>query len=70
MGRAHEHQARLTPLKPRHVAVLVPATLLGLQLGAAGFLHEGSTVLVVINALRLLAYPDQSEKQVLTRSSF
>nr|CAD6630957.1 heavy metal translocating P-type ATPase [arsenite-oxidising bacterium NT-25] len=47
------------------VAILVPATLLGLQLGAAVLFHEGSTVLVVINALRLLAYPDRSEQQVL-----
>ncbi|WP_261969579.1 heavy metal translocating P-type ATPase [Prosthecodimorpha staleyi] len=39
------------------VAVLVPATLLGLQLGAAVIFHEGSTLLVVANALRLLAYP-------------
>ncbi|KPL53343.1 hypothetical protein ABB55_14895 [Prosthecomicrobium hirschii] len=39
------------------VAVLVPATLFGLQLGAAVIFHEGSTLLVVANALRLLAYP-------------
>lgn len=38
------------------VAFLVPATVLGLQLGPAVVLHEGSTVLVVFNALRLLAY--------------
>lgn len=47
------------------VAVLVPATLFGLQLGAAVVFHEGSTVLVVVNALRLLAYRDQSEREVL-----
>jgi Cd2+/Zn2+-exporting ATPase len=41
------------------VAVLVPSTLLGLQLGAAVLFHEGSTLLVVANALRLLAYRDQ-----------
>lgn len=46
------------------VAILVPATLFGLQLGAAVFFHEGSTVLVVLNALRLLAYRDQSEEKV------
>ncbi len=40
------------------VAVLVPATLFGLQLGAAVVLHEGSTLVVVANALRLLAYRD------------
>lgn len=38
------------------VAVLVPATLLGLQIGPAVVLHEGSTLLVVGNALRLLGY--------------
>jgi Cd2+/Zn2+-exporting ATPase len=38
------------------VAVLVPATLAGMQLGAAVVFHEGSTLLVVANALRLLAY--------------
>lgn len=43
------------------VAVLVPATLLGLQLGAAVVFHEGSTLVVVANALRLLAYRDPTE---------
>ncbi|MGK7867689.1 heavy metal translocating P-type ATPase [Falsiroseomonas sp. E2-1-a20] len=43
------------------VAVLVPATLAGLQLGAAVVFHEGSTLLVVANALRLLAYRDPTE---------
>jgi Cd2+/Zn2+-exporting ATPase len=43
------------------VAVLVPSTLLGLQLGAAVVFHEGSTLLVVANALRLLGYRDQAE---------
>jgi Cd2+/Zn2+-exporting ATPase len=38
------------------VAVLVPSTLLGLSIGAAVLLHEGSTLLVVMNALRLLAF--------------
>jgi Cd2+/Zn2+-exporting ATPase len=38
------------------VAFLVPATVLGLQIGAAVALHEGSTLVVVANALRLLAY--------------
>ena len=38
------------------VAVLVPATVFGLRIGAAVLLHEGSTLLVVFNALRLLAY--------------
>ncbi|QRM88440.1 heavy metal translocating P-type ATPase [Lacinutrix sp. WUR7] len=42
------------------VAVLVPVTILGLtNIGIAVLFHEGSTVIVVINALRLLAYKDQ-----------
>ncbi len=39
------------------VAFLIPATILGLaKIGVAVALHEGSTLLVVANALRLLAY--------------
>ena len=38
------------------VALLVPATIMGLGIGPAVALHEGSTLLVVFNALRLLAY--------------
>ncbi len=38
------------------VAVLVPATIFGLGIGPAVAIHEGSTLLVVFNALRLLAY--------------
>ena len=38
------------------VAFLVPATVFGLRLGFAVVLHEGSTLLVVLNALRLLGY--------------
>jgi len=38
------------------VAVLIPATILGLSIGTAVLFHEGSTLLVVINGLRLLAY--------------
>lgn len=41
------------------VAVLIPSTLFGLQIGAAIIFHEGSTLLVVANALRLLAYRDR-----------
>ena len=37
------------------VAFLVPATLFGLGIGPAVALHEGSTLVVVFNALRLLA---------------
>jgi Cd2+/Zn2+-exporting ATPase len=40
------------------VVFLVPATILGLRLGPAVLMHEGSTLLVVFNALRLLAYRD------------
>lgn len=40
------------------VAFLVPATILGLGIGPAVAVHEGSTLLVVFNALRLLAYRD------------
>ena len=38
------------------VAFLVPATIFGLGIGPAVLIHEGSTVLVVFNALRLLAF--------------
>ncbi|QDV73758.1 putative cadmium-transporting ATPase [Botrimarina mediterranea] len=38
------------------VAFLVPATIFGLSIGPAVALHEGSTLVVVFNALRLLAY--------------
>lgn len=42
------------------VALLVPATILGLGIGATVAVHEGSTLLVVFNALRLLAYRDKN----------
>ena len=38
------------------IAVLIPATILGLNIGAAVLFHEGSTILVVVNALRLLSF--------------
>lgn len=38
------------------IAVLVPAAMFGLQLSVAVIFHEGSTVVVVLNALRLLAF--------------
>ena len=38
------------------VAFLIPATLFGLKIGIAVMFHEGSTLFVVGNALRLLAY--------------
>ena len=40
------------------VALLIPATLLGLGIGPAVSVHEGSTLLVVVNALRLLAFQE------------
>jgi len=41
------------------VALLVPATILGLGIGPAVTVHEGSTLVVVANALRLLAFKDR-----------
>lgn len=38
------------------VVILIPATIAGLHIGPAVALHEGSTVAVVFNALRLLAF--------------
>jgi len=39
------------------VAILIPATLMGFaKIGVAVAIHEGSTLLVVLNALRLLRY--------------
>lgn len=40
------------------VAVLIPATLFGLNIGTAVLFHEGSTLIVVMNALRLLAFKE------------
>ncbi len=43
------------------VALLIPATLFGWAgIGLAVLLHEGSTLIVVFNALRLLAYRDDA----------
>ena len=41
------------------VALLVPATIGGLGIGPAVALHEGSTLIVVFNALRLLAWRER-----------
>jgi len=42
------------------VAILVPLTLSGLAtIGPAVIAHEGSTLLVVLNALRLLVYEEK-----------
>lgn len=43
------------------VVFLVPATILGLNIGPAVVLHEGSTLFVVFNALRLLAYREKPQ---------
>lgn len=40
------------------IAILVPASLAGLQLAIAIVFHEGSTLLVVLNALRLLTFAE------------
>lgn len=45
------------------VAILIPATILGLGIGPAVAVHEGSTLLVVFNALRLLAYRGADDKE-------
>jgi Cd2+/Zn2+-exporting ATPase len=42
------------------VVLLVPATIFGLGIGPAVALHEGSTLIVVANALRLLAYRERT----------
>lgn len=44
------------------VAVLVPAAVFGLNLGAAVVFHEGSTVAVVLNALRLLGWRQRAAR--------
>jgi Cd2+/Zn2+-exporting ATPase len=44
------------------VVLLIPATLFGLaSMGIAVLIHEGGTVLVVLNALRLLRFTDAGE---------
>ena len=48
------------------MAVLIPATLLGLNMGTAVIFHEGSTLLVVANALRLLAYQTRTPARELS----
>ncbi len=45
------------------VALLIPATLFGLGIGPAVLIHEGSTLIVVFNALRLLAYRRDASQQ-------
>ncbi len=44
------------------VAVLIPSTLIGwASIGLAVAIHEGSTLIVVLNALRLLAYKEKKQ---------
>ena len=50
------------------VALLIPATMFGLaSLGIAVLLHEGATVLVVLNALQFLRFVDSAGPQLTTR---
>ncbi|GAA0034142.1 MULTISPECIES: heavy metal translocating P-type ATPase [Brevibacterium] len=51
------------------VGFLVPASLLGLQMGPVVFIHEGSTFLVVLNALRLLRYGNGDEHSGIAHES-
>jgi Cd2+/Zn2+-exporting ATPase len=44
------------------VAVLIPATIAGVGISIAVIAHEGSTLVVVVNALRLLNYRDPHQK--------
>lgn len=47
------------------VAVLIPLTILGIaSIGPAVIAHEGSTLIVVFNALRLLAYNHKDKESV------
>ena len=50
------------------VAWLLPATIMGLGIGPAVLAHEGSTLVVVANALRLLAFKDRRAADVATAS--
>ena len=51
------------------VAVLIPATILGLNIETAVLFHEGSTLLVVINALRLLAYEGRTPQPAAAQAT-
>lgn len=48
------------------IVLLVPAAIFGLKMGYAVFFHEGSTVVVVLNALRLLGYRERSGPAALS----
>jgi Cd2+/Zn2+-exporting ATPase len=43
------------------VVLLIPATIFGLGIATAVLFHEGSTLIVVANALRLLAYRSKTK---------
>ncbi|MGA5466759.1 heavy metal translocating P-type ATPase [Mycobacterium sp. NPDC050041] len=49
------------------VAVLIPATIFGLGIGPAVLIHEGSTLIVVANALRLLGLSMPSVTPAVSR---
>ena len=51
------------------VAFLVPATIFGLGIGPAVAVHEGSTIVVVFNALRLLAFRSDPSPTPAARTS-
>jgi len=52
------------------VAFLIPATILGyVGIGVAVVFHEGSTLVVVANALRLLRYRGQDATVATGNSS-
>ena len=47
------------------VTLLIPVTLFGwASMGIAVLIHEGATVLVVVNALRLLRFTDADSAPV------
>jgi len=45
------------------VAVLIPMTILGVGISIAVIAHEGSTLVVVVNALRLLNYNEAADRE-------
>lgn len=49
------------------VALLIPATIAGLNIATAVIFHEGSTLLVVANALRLLAFAEDAGADAKTK---
>ena len=50
------------------VTLLIPATLFGMaSMGVAVLVHEGATVLVVLNALRLLRFVDKADPHLTQR---